>query len=370
MNGRELFNISQAHLNRTLAGDGPYTQKCQNILSTKLGNRPVFITHSGTAALELALLSLNLCSTDEVIVPSFTFVSCANAVLIAGGQPVFADINPNTQNLSIASFKNTISKFTKAVIVVHYAGISSELTEIIQFARTQGIVVIEDAAHCLGSLLNGQELGTLGDFGCFSFHETKNITCGEGGALVVNRPMDVNKIEVIREKGTDRSIFLRGLTDKYTWRNKGSSYLPSEITTAFLCAQLDDIDLVTSNRRNSWLHYHELLSLGEREGLFERPSFSHNSVLNGHIYYILLRDGSIRDEVIASMRRLQIQLTFHYVPLHSSPYGIQFRSDKSSMSVTERNASRLMRLPLWFGLTEQEREIVANSLHLILKNAN
>ena len=369
MNGRELFNISQAYDNRVLAGDGPFTKRCQEVLTKRLGNNPVFLTHSGTAALELSMLALNLAPDDEVVVPSFTFVSCSNAVLIAGGLPVFADINPGTQNLSLESFKRTVSERTRAVIVVHYAGVASELLEIIAFARERSIVVIEDAAHCLGALYEGRELGTFGDFGCFSFHETKNITCGEGGALLVNHPKYSSQVEIIREKGTDRSQFLRGQVDKYTWRARGSSYLPSEISAAFLHAQLDDIDVVTAARRASWNHYHELLEKAEIEGLLQRPKVDSRCNPNGHIYYVLLRDTALRDYVIVSLKRLDIQATFHYVPLHSSSYGIQFKHDPAGMTVCDHNAPRLLRLPMWFEIKAETRELIAHSLRLILQNA-
>ena len=368
MNGRELFNIAQAYNNRSLAGDGPFTKQCQNLLSDRFENRSVFLTHSGTAALELSMLSLDLEPDHEVVVPSYTFVSCANAVLIAGGRPVFADINPKTQNLSLASLLRVISPKTRAIIVVHYAGIASELLEIIAFAQSHGIVVIEDAAHCLGALLNGRELGTFGDFGCFSFHETKNITCGEGGALLVNNSEYTSRVEIIREKGTDRSRFMKGQVDKYTWRNRGSSYLPSEISAAFLCAQLDDIGLVTNNRRESWNHYHELLADAEDEGLIQRPFVPADCCPNGHIYYVLLENTDLRDKVISSMSRLEIQTTFHYVPLHSSEYGSQFGSDAEGMQQSENTYKKLLRLPMWFGLEDSARKSIAHSLLLILKN--
>jgi len=368
MNGKELFNISTAYQNRLLAGDGPFTKECQSILSTRLGGLPVYLTQSGTAALELCLLSLNLNSTDEVIVPSFTFVSCANAVLIAGGTPVFADISECTQNLSFDSVVRLINENTKAIIIVHYAGICSELTEILYHAKSKGIIVIEDAAHCLGSTLDGRELGTFGDFGCFSFHETKNITCGEGGALVVRDIALVERIETIREKGTDRSRFLRGEVDKYTWRSCGSSYLPSEVTAAFLRAQLDDIDVVTTWRANCWKLYHELFKELESANFVRRPHIPDHVTINGHIYYLILPSLQVRHNVITSLKRLRIQTTFHYVPLHNSPFGMQFRHDKSGMKNSLDAGSRLVRLPMWFGLSDAAIELVANSMTLILKS--
>lgn len=369
MNGRELFNISQAYNNRNLAGDGPFTKRCQKLLSERLEGRPVFLTHSGTAALELAMHALNLRSEDEVVVPSFTFVSCANAVLLGGGTPVFADVSPSTQNLSLASFQRVVSEKTRAVVVVHYAGIASELDEIIAFAKLRNIVVIEDAAHCLGAHYKGMELGCRGDFGCFSFHETKNITCGEGGALLVNQDRLVSRIEIMREKGTDRSRFMRGQGDKYTWQDRGSSYLPSEITAAFLSAQLDDIGQVTEYRLEAWNHYHDLLSTAEGEGLLTRPVVPSGSEGNGHIYYVLLESVAVRQSVITALQRLGIQTTFHYVPLHSSPYGQKFRHDPEGMSVCENHSDRLLRLPLWFGIEPTMRELVASSLVLLLRNA-
>lgn len=368
MNGRELFNISRAYANRCLAGDGPFTKHCQGVLAARFGGRSVFLTHSGTAALELAMHVLDLKPADEVVVPSFTFVSCANAVLLAGGTPVFADVMAETQNLSLASFKRVVSERTRAVIVVHYAGIASELDEIVSFARSKGIVVIEDAAHCLGAYYKGLELGCHGDFGCFSFHETKNITCGEGGALLVNDTKFVTRIEIMREKGTDRSRFMRGQVDKYTWQDRGSSYLPSEITAAFLAAQLDDIELVTQQRRDAWDRYHILLSDAEDEELLERPVVPSGSKGNGHIYYVLLKSLQVRQDVIAALHRLSIQTTFHYVPLHSSPYGKQFRHDSEGMNVCAENANRLLRLPMWFGIESTALELVANSLALVLRN--
>lgn len=368
MNGRELFNISQAHQNRNFAGDGPFTKRCQSLLSERLENRPVFLTHSGTAALELAVHALDLRPEDEVVVPSFTFVSCANAVLLGGATPVFADINPDTQNLSFASFKRVISDRTRAVIVVHYAGIASELDEIIAYAKRHGIIVIEDAAHCLGAHYKNMELGCRGDFGCFSFHETKNITCGEGGAILVNNDRYVSRIEIMREKGTDRSRFMRGQVDKYTWRDRGSSYLPSEISAAFLSAQLDDIDQVTRQRQHSWDHYHDLLFKSEAEGLLKRPVVPSESKGNGHIYYVLLENLEVRQIVIAALRRIGVQTAFHYLPLHKSPYGQKFKHDMQGMEVAEQNSDRLLRLPLWYGIDSKARELVANSLDLVLKN--
>ncbi len=368
MNGRELFNISEAYNKRSLAGDGPFTKNCQSLLSTRFLNKPVFLTHSGTAALELCLLSINLSPGDEVIIPSFTFVSCANAVLIAGGLPVFGGINLKTQNISLESFKALVNENTRAVIVVHYAGIASELLEIIDFARTREIIVIEDAAHCVGAFLNQQELGTFGDFGCFSFHETKNITCGEGGALLVNNLKFASSIEIIREKGTDRSKFLKGQVDKYTWCDRGSSYLPSEISAAFLYAQLQDIDLVTLERKKLWNTYHNLLENCEFNRLLDRPTVPNGSCTNGHIYYILLKNNEIRDKLIISLKRLQITTTFHYVPLHSSPYGSKFKCDNERMADCEFNANRLLRLPIWYGLNTNTQELICNSINLILKN--
>lgn len=368
MNGRELYNIAQAHINRGFAGDGQFTRTCQERLAKHLGVSDVFLTQSGTAALEAALLALSLAPGSEVILPSFTFVSCANAVLIAGGRPVFADINPETKTICLNSIKRLVCKETRAVIIVHYGGIVQDLDKILTYCRERNLVVIEDAAHCLGSKWNGRELGTFGDLGCYSFHETKNITSGEGGAISVNNKSYVTTIETLREKGTDRSKFLRGEVDKYTWRSIGSSYLPSEITAAFLRAQLDDIDLVTETRRKGWLTYHQLLEGAEQEGLLHRPGLPTGITINGHIYYVILPSEEKRNKIISAMNRTGIQLAFHYVPLHSSPYGLKFKSDPTGMKITEMTASRLVRLPLWMGLTKLQQKTVCTTLVLTLRN--
>jgi dTDP-4-amino-4,6-dideoxygalactose transaminase len=367
MNGRELFNIAQAHVSRGLAGDGSFTKLCQAKLSEIFNNKPVLLTQSGTAALECALLALKLSHSDEVIVPSFTFVSCANAVILAGGTPIFADINPETQNISLQSLKRLMKPITRALVLVHYAGIASELDEIVAYCRQHGVVVIEDAAHCIGALWGRKELGTFGDLGCLSFHETKNITSGEGGAVIINNLEYLTTVELLREKGTDRSRFLRGEVDKYTWRSLGSSYLPSEITAAFLHAQLEDVEYVTNARRMQWMNYHQFLEPVENEGLLLRPKLPQLATPNGHIYYILVSNELTRRQLIESMKRVGVQLTFHYVPLHSSPYGLQFKADPYGMSVTDDTAARLVRLPHWIGLTEVQQRMICATITLILK---
>lgn len=368
MTGKELFYISQTYTHRNFSGDGPFTKKCQALLTAKYGGSPVYLTNSGTAALELAMLALDFEPGDEVIVPSFTFVSCANAVLNAGGTPVFCEIDGDTQNLSIDSVERLISGKTRAVMCVHYAGVSCDMDRLSALCKAKGIHLIEDAAHCFDATYKGKELGTFGTFGCLSFHETKNITCGEGGALIVNDKSFAEKIEIMREKGTDRTKFMQGLADKYTWQMRGSSFLPSDISAAFLYAQLETAEMVTLARRNCWKNYSEMLEKYYVSERIQRPVVPAHNVHNGHIYYILCRSESERGYLIDSLKRVGVQAVFHYVPLHASPYGKTFGHDPAGMENTVKTASTLLRLPMWYGLGERDQEQVCNTLGLILDN--
>lgn len=370
MDGRELHYIAQSYTQRKFSGDGPFGKAVEQHLSENyFNNKPVHLVPSGTAAIELALLSLNLKKEDEVIVPSFTFVSCANAVLIAGGTPVFADISHSDQNISLTSIKNVCSEKTKAIMVVHYAGFSCDIEAISNFCLSKNITLIEDAAHCIGSTFNGKELGTFGSFGCFSFHETKNLQCGEGGALLINDEKYISAIEIIREKGTDRSKFLRGEVDKYTWRSKGSSYLLSEINAAFLHAQLESAEKVISWRKNAYNYYTSKLSDLEKENFITLPKNNPMSSNNGHIVYFLLNKKICRFDVIEQLKRVNIQAVSHYIPLHNSPMGVKYKSDLSMIN-SDNAGSHIVRLPIWFGLNDAQIDIICASLTLILKNSN
>jgi len=368
MDGRELHYISQAYNQRKFSGDGPFGKSVEKSLSEKyFYNQRVLLTPSGTASLELCLLALDLNEGDEIIVPSYTFVSCANSVLIAGGKPVFADISEDDQNINYNSILELYNSKTRAIMVVHYGGFACDLTKIKQFCESKNIVLIEDAAHCIGASYQNRELGTFGTFGCFSFHETKNLHCGEGGALVVNDPKYISKIETIREKGTDRSVFLRGEIDKYTWRDKGSSYLLSEINAAFLFAQLENSEKVINRRKQIYDRYRFNLASLESDGFIKLPKHSSDVSGNGHIFHLLLNPKISRVEVLNQLKRVNIQLLSHYVALHSSPMGEKFRCGHL-MPNSENAEQTLLRLPIWFELEDKQIDLISASLALILKN--
>lgn len=368
MSGKELYYIAQAHTNGKLAGDGPFTEKCKNQLELMTGAKSVLLTHSCTAALEMAALLLDIEPGDEIIMPSYTFVSTANAFVLRGGKPIFVDIRPDTLNINEALIEAAITHKTRAIAVVHYAGVPCEMNEILRIARKHGLKVIEDAAQGFMSTYHGALLGSIGDLGAFSFHETKNIICGEGGALVVNDPSLVERAEIIREKGTNRKQFFRGIVDKYTWQEIGSSYLPGEITAAFLWAQLEEAQLITDKRLAAWDAYHQLLSSSEERGLLSRPVIPENCQHNGHMYYVLLPKAVDRQKVIDALSRVMINTVFHYAPLHSATAGIKFGKAVGLMEVTNDVAERILRLPLWVGITHEEQEKVCGSLHRILEN--
>jgi dTDP-4-amino-4,6-dideoxygalactose transaminase len=362
MTGKELYYIAAAHFNGKLAGDGPFTRRCHAWLERRLSVPKALLTHSCTAALEMAALLLDIRPGDEVIVPSFTFVSSANAFALRGGVPVFVDIRPDTLNMDEKLLEAAVTGRTRAVVPVHYAGVACEMDQILETARAHSLAVVEDAAQALLSSYKGRLLGTLGDIGTLSFHETKNIISGEGGAILVNRPEDSSKAEILREKGTDRSRFFRGETDKYTWRSFGSSFLPGELTAAFLWAQLEEADRINSARLKIWNYYHGILEPLERKGLLRRPSVPEHCSHNAHIYYILPDPCLPRAKVMEKLLSDGVQTVFHYVPLHSSPAGRELGRVSGPMTVTDDVSSRLIRLPLWIGLTEEDQDRAAASL--------
>jgi dTDP-4-amino-4,6-dideoxygalactose transaminase len=369
MCGKELFYIAEAHFNSCLAGDGPFTKKCQTWLEQATSSHRVLLTHSCTGALEMTALLLDIAPGDEVIMPSFTFVSTANAFALRGAVPVFVDIRSDTLNLDETKIEAAITSRTKAIVPVHYAGVGCEMDTIKNTARQYGLRVIEDAAQACMAKYKGQMLGSIGDIGAFSFHETKNIISGEGGALIVNDAAMVARAEIIREKGTDRSSFFRGEVDKYTWQEIGSSFLPGELTAAFLFAQLEEADRITRFRIGAWDRYHELLQPLEERGLLRRPIVPDHCEHNGHLYYILLPPEIDRADMIDSLRRVLIDTVFHYVPLHTSPAGKQLGRTHGEMTNTESLSSRLVRLPLWFGISIDQQERVVNALNRILENS-
>ena len=352
MSGRELEYMVRAHAEGRLAGNGPFTQKCQARLREALGSAAVLLTHSGTAALEMAALLLDIQPGDEVIMPSFTFVSTANAFVLRGGVPVFVDIRPDTLNIDESLLAAALTPKTRALAVVHYGGVASEMDGIMNLALARGLDVVEDAAQGLGAAYGGRPLGSIGRLGALSFHETKNIISGEGGALAVNDPELMARAEIIWEKGTDRTRFERGEIDKYTWRDLGSSYLPSEITAAFLLAQLESAEEITAGRLELWHYYHDRLAELEDGGFLRRPVVPPEARHNGHIYHILVNSPEERPALLQFFRARGIHAVFHYVPLHSSPAGRRYGRASGDLKVTDDLAARLVRLPLWNGMDE------------------
>jgi dTDP-4-amino-4,6-dideoxygalactose transaminase len=361
MTGRELHYIAQAHTNGHLSGDGAFTRRCHALLEKNIGCHKALLTHSCTAALEMTALLLDLQPGDEVIMPSFTFVSTANAFVLRGAVPVFVDVHPDTFNLDERLIEAAITSRTKAICVVHYAGVGCEMDTILALARAHGLRVIEDAAQGVHATYKGRPLGSLGDFGALSFHETKNIICGEGGALLINDPVFVEQAEIVREKGTNRSKFFRGQVDKYTWVDAGSSYLPGEITAAFLSAQLEEVEAIMRRRLAIWDRYHAWAEPLERQGLLRRPIVPAHCAHNAHMYYLLLQSLQKRTAFIAHLKASGIGAVFHYIPLHSSPAGRRFGRISGAMTVTDDVADRLVRMPLWLGLEEHFEHVVASA---------
>ena len=362
LTGKELEYIAAANANHILAGDGPFTMRCHDWIEEKTGCVKALLTHSCTAALEMAALLLNIQPGDEVIMPSYTFVSTANAFVLRGGVPVFVDIREDTLNLDERLIEAAITPRTKVIVPVHYAGVACEMDTIMDIAERHDLRVVEDAAQGVMASYKGRALGSIGDLGAYSFHETKNVISGEGGALLVNDPELALRAEIIREKGTDRSRFFRGEVDKYTWQEVGSSFLPGELIAAFLWAQLEEAKTITAQRLASWEHYHTALAPLEAKGVLRRPVIPGDCQHNAHMYYVLLAPEIDRQAVLSQLKRHEIYSVFHYVPLHSSPAGQRYGRAHGSLDVTERQSERLIRLPLWVGLTEQQQVRVVDVL--------
>lgn len=366
MTGKELEYIAEANFGHMLAGDGPFTKRCHAWVEQRTGCHKALLTHSCTAALEMAALLLDIQPGDEVIMPSYTFVSTANAFVLRGGVPVFVDIREDTLNLNERSIEAAITPRTRAIAPVHYAGVACEMDSIMDIASRHGLKVVEDAAQGVMSSYKGRALGSIGDFGAFSFHETKNVISGEGGALLVNDPAQALRAEIIREKGTDRTRFFRGEVDKYTWQEVGSSFLPGELIAAFLWAQLEEAQSITDDRMASWNRYHEALAPLEALGLLRRPVVPEACQHNAHMYYVLLTPEIDRQAVLSSLKENDISSVFHYVPLHSSPAGLRYGRVHGSMEFTDAQSARLIRLPLWVGLTPAQQDRIVNVLTLAI----
>lgn len=363
LTGKELDYIKQAHQQRHLSGDGPFTKLCHAWLEQQTGTQKALLTHSCTAALEMAAILIGVHPGDEIIMPSYTFVSTANAFVLQGGVPVFVDIRPDTLNIDETKIEAAITPKTKAIAVVHYGGVACEMDIIMSIAKRHKLYVIEDAAQAIGSTYKGRPLGSIGQLGTLSFHETKNVISGEGGALLINDEKFIEHATVIREKGTNRSKFLKGQVDKYTWIEMGSSYLPSDLIAAFLWAQLENFEQIMSERKNIWDDYHQGFAQGEAEGLFLRPIVPSNCGFNAHLYYLLLPTAANRDKFLSSMNVQGIGAIFHYIPLHDSPGGLRYGRTCGSMNVTTDLSSRLARLPLWIGLKKFQPFVIEQVLH-------
>lgn len=370
MTGRELWYIAQAHTNGHLSGDGLFTKKCHSWLEAKTNTKKALLTHSCTAALEMAAILADIQPGDEVIMPSYTFVSTANAFVLRGGVPVFVDIRLDTLNIDETRIEAAITSRTKAIIPVHYAGVACEMDTIMAIAKKHELLVIEDAAQGIMSTYKGRALGSIGHLGCYSFHETKNVISGEGGALLINDKVFFVRGEIIREKGTNRSSFFRGQVDKYTWVDIGSSYLPGEIVAAFLCAQLEEADNITNQRLKIWDFYHTAFEVLERSGRLRRPTIPVDCKHNAHMYYLLLDSLNSRTSFIEHLKKHLINTVFHYVPLHSSPHGVSHGRTVGDQLNTTSVADRLVRLPLWIGMSTNEMQTVVDCIFSYFSQEN
>ena len=361
--GREMIYIKQAVDAQKICGDGQFTAKCNKWIENKTGCEKALLTTSCTHATELAALLADIRPGDEVIMPSYTFVSTADAFVLRGATPVFVDIRPDTMNIDETLIEDAITEHTKAIVPVHYAGVGCEMDVIMDIARRHNLMVIEDAAQGIMSTYKGQALGAIGDMGCFSFHETKNFSMGEGGALLMKDSRFIEDAEIFREKGTDRSKFFRGQVDKYRWVNYGSSYLPSDMNAAYLWAQLELADEITKARMDRWNQYDALLRDLADKGLIEQPFVPDYCTHNAHMYYIKVRDLEQRGDFINFMKSKDVLTVFHYVPLHTAPAGLKYGRFHGEDNFTTRESDRLVRLPMYYALTEDDVNFICECVH-------
>lgn len=362
--GNEPEYISQAIVcNRKLSGDGPFTKLCHSWIEERFNVQKVLLTTSGTTALEMAALLCDIQPGDEVVLPSFTFSSTANAFVLAGAKLVFVDIRPDTMNIDERKIESAITERTRVIVVVHYAGIACEMDAIMDIARRNGLLVVEDAAQGIMSTYKGEALGSIGNFGCFSFHETKNYSMGEGGAILIKDAANNEAAEIMREKGTNRTKFLRGQIDKYTWINYGSSYLPSDINAAHLWAQLERADGINEARLDCWRSYYEAFLPLRDAGYVELPYVPDDCSHNAHMFYLKLRDIDERTAFIEHLKYEGVSAAFHYVPLHSSPAGMRFGRFDGVDEFTTRESERLVRLPMYYGLSNEDRARVVQAVY-------
>ena len=365
--GKELFYIAQSVLSGHTSGDGLFTRKCHALMEKKFSAKKVLLTHSCTAALEMSALLCNIGPDDEVILPSFTFVSTANAFYLRTAKLIFVDIEPDTLNIDVSKVKEAITPKTKLIVPVHYAGVACDMDEIMNLAVRNDILVVEDAAQGVNAKYKDKYLGTIGDMGAFSFHETKNFICGEGGALVINNERFVERAEILREKGTNRSKFFRGEVDKYTWVDIGSSYLPSDIVAAFLYAQLENMELINKRRQEIFDFYYKALMPLANDGKIRMPYVSNECQSNCHLFYILLSNEVERNALIAYLKSKGILAVFHYLPLHLSEIGRSMEYTDGQLPVTESLSARLLRLPFYYEITDKEQQEVVESVKAFFK---
>lgn len=361
--GKETEYMKAAIDSHKICGDGEFTKRCNAWIEEHTGTAKALLTTSGTQALEMAALLSDIQPGDEVILPSYTFVSTANAFVLRGAKLVFVDIRPDTMNIDEKQIEDAITDKTRAIVPVHYAGVGCEMDTIMDIAKRHNLVVVEDAAQGVNAFYKGRALGSIGDYGCFSFHETKNYSMGEGGAILINRPEQIEDAEIIREKGTDRSRFFRGQVDKYTWVNIGSSFLPSDINAAYLMAQLEMADEINENRLQSWTRYNEGLQDLAQEGVIELPYIPKECAHNAHMFYIKTKDMEERKALISYLKERDIAAVFHYVPLHSAPAGLRFGRFHGEDRYTTKESERLLRLPMYYNLSESDQQKVIDAVH-------
>ncbi|MBR1707619.1 MAG: dTDP-4-amino-4,6-dideoxygalactose transaminase [Clostridia bacterium] len=366
--GKELEYVRQTIDAHKICGDGQFTKKCNSWLEKRFKAQKALLTTSASTALDMAAMLCHIKPGDEVILPSFTFSSTANSFVLAGAKLVFVDIRPDTMNIDEAKIEEAITAKTKVIVPVHYAGVACEMDCIIDIANRHNLKVVEDSAQGVMSTYKEKALGTIGDFGCYSFHETKNYSMGEGGALIINNPKYNDAAEILREKGTNRSKFFRGQVDKYTWVDFGDSYLPSDMNAAYLWAQLEMADEINENRLKTWNMYNKAFKPLEQRGRVELPTIPEGCVHNAHMYYLKCRNLDERSRFICFMRERGIQCTFHYVPLHSAPAGKKFGRFNGEDVFTTRESDRLVRLPMYYNLTNEDCSFIIDSVSLFFKN--
>lgn len=357
-----LENVKQAAKSGAICGDGPFTKRCHEWIETNFNAQKALLTTSGTAALEMAARLCDLKAGDEVIMPSYTFPSTADAVIACGATPVFVDIHAHTMNIDETKIEDAITPATKAIFIVHYAGVSCNMEKICEIAKEHNLLLVEDAAQGVMSTYKGQALGTFGDFGCFSFHETKNYSMGEGGALLIKDAANNESAEILREKGTNRSKFFRGQIDKYHWVDYGSSYLPSDLNAAYLLSQLDIADDINKNRLDTWNRYHKNLSELESQDQIELAEIPDGCEHNAHMFFIKCKDVNERQDLMGHLKVAEIEAPFHYVPLHSAPAGLKFGRFNGKDINTTKESERLLRLPLYYGISTSDVDLVSDKI--------